>query len=367
MTPNFDSAPRELVQLPRWVLWRGKKIPYQASNPRKTASSTDPATWGSFDLARRGFAPSRDNGVGFVLTADDGLACIDIDHNTSQEAVDLLRDLNCRYIERSPSGNGLHGWGYFSGDLPRKKGRFQNLDVEIYRDQRYITYTGDVIEAGALVMLSGVSDLSAHLQKRTEDLQKSTEEYRGVLRSTEVISPCAAPVAVQGFIPEAEGQRNKSLFELARHLKGAIPDATKADLRPIIQEWHSLALPVIGTKDFAMTWTDFLRGWEAVKFPHGETLAAILAEVGSDPLPHGLEGMGYGPATGLLAKVCRRLAKFHGADPFYISARQAGELIGVHFTDAAKMLAALVADDVIELVSKGSGKTASRYRWAWPK
>lgn len=365
MMPDFDRAPRELIQLPRWVLWRGQKVPYQAGSPRRTASSTDPATWSTFDVARNGFRSPRDKGVGFVLAADDGLACIDIDHNISQEAVNLLRDLRCRYIERSPSGNGLHGWGYFTGDLPRKKGRFQNLDVEIYRDQRYITYTGDIIEAGPLTELSGVSELSTHLQKRTEEVQKNTEDNRGVLRSTEVISPAASPLSVAAFIPEAQGQRNKCLFELARHLKGAIPEATKGDLRPIIQEWHSLACPVVGTKDFSITWTDFVRGWDAVKFPHGETLAGILNGVQDDVLPHALEPLGYGPATCLLVKVCRRLALFHGTDAFYISARQAGELVGVHFTDAAKMLSALVADEVITLVSKGSGKVASRYRWAW--
>jgi hypothetical protein len=40
-------------------------------------------------------------------------------------------------------------------------------------------------------------------------------------------------------------------------------------------------------------------------------------------------------------------------------------VLGIHFTDASKMLAALVRDGVLQLVSKGAGKVASRYRFRW--
>ncbi len=357
--PDFDRAPEELARLHRWVLWRGKKVPYQASSPRITASSTNPKTWSSFEEARNSFTSPRDHGVGFVLVAEDGLACIDIDYSTSTEAVAMLRELNCRFIERSPSGCGLHGWGYCNDELARKKGRYLGLNIEIYRAQRYITYTGDVIDNGPLAPLCGVAALS-------RDLQKRTEENRGGQRMTEVIFsnlPCSS---VGEFLPESEGQRNKCLFELARYLKGTRPNATKAELRSIVQEWHSLAFPVIGTKDFGVTWGDFLRGWDKVKFPHGETMARVLDGVEGDPIPQGVDGLGYGPQSILLAKVCRRLAEHHGDDPFFISARQAGELVNVHFTDAAKILSALVLDDVLKLERKGSGKVASRYWWTLP-
>jgi TPP-dependent trihydroxycyclohexane-1,2-dione (THcHDO) dehydratase len=59
------------------------------------------------------------------------------------------------------------------------------------------------------------------------------------------------------------------------------------------------------------------------------------------------------------------LQKHEGDKPFFISARVAGDLAGVHYTDASKMLAAFVTDGVLELVKKGAGKVASRYRFIW--
>ena len=44
-----------------------------------------------------------------------------------------------------------------------------------------------------------------------------------------------------------------------------------------------------------------------------------------------------------------------------MSARQCGELLGVHFTDANKFLTAFIADGLLKLVSRGAGKKASRY------
>ena len=142
-----------------------------------------------------------------------------------------------------------------------------------------------------------------------------------------------------------------------------MPSAPLVELRIIVREWHRLALPVIGTKDFGITWADFLRGWEKVCFPAGETLAAVLKDVDDDLLPDGIEALMYGDHGKTLAKICLRLASHHGPEPFFISARQAGKLLNIHFTDASKLLSALVADGVIKLVERGAGKRASRYRW----
>ena len=83
------------------------------------------------------------------------------------------------------------------------------------------------------------------------------------------------------------------------------------------------------------------------------------------PLPHGIEALGYGDTGKHLVRLCQALQSHEGDAPFFISARQAGEVLGVHFTDASKMLSALVADGVLTLVSKGAGKVASRYRFTW--
>ena len=83
------------------------------------------------------------------------------------------------------------------------------------------------------------------------------------------------------------------------------------------------------------------------------------------PLPAGIAALGYGVAGNELVRVCEALQVHYGDEPFFISARQAGDVLGVHCTEACKMLSALVADDVLTLVTRGVGKVASRYRFRW--
>lgn len=193
--------------------------------------------------------------------------------------------------------------------------------------------------------------------------------YRREQRMTEVIFSALQSSSVgvpPACLPESEGQRNKCLFQLARHLKGTMPQASRDELRAMVQQWHRLALPVIGTKDFAQTWADFLRGWDKVQFPHGETLSAILKGMDMGAMPESITALGYGEKCHLLIRICRQLQRNNPDGPFFLSARQAGELVEIHFTDAAKYLYALASDGVLEITERGSGKKASRYKYIWP-
>jgi hypothetical protein len=64
--------------------------------------------------------------------------------------------------------------------------------------------------------------------------------------------------AIANTLPSGPRQRRKRLFDLARILKSIIPAANPAVLRAIVREWHGLALPVIRTKEFSPSWTDFI-------------------------------------------------------------------------------------------------------------
>lgn len=173
--------------------------------------------------------------------------------------------------------------------------------------------------------------------------------------------------AITRHLPESIGERNRRLFDLARHLKGLMPDASKAELREIVTEWHRRALPTIGTASFVESWGDFQRGWDVCHTPYGSVLNRILGEIDmTEKTPESLVSLGYDDKALLLCRICKQLQANAGEGPFFISARQAGELIGIHFTDASKVLYALVADDVLELVKRGAGRVASRYRYIWP-
>lgn len=134
------ALPTELTSRDRWLRYTPEKIPVTAWGT--TASSVNQATWTDHDTAN---ASTFGVGLGFVLNGD-GIVCIDVDHcfvdgKLEPWAVDLVRRCGNTYVERSPSGNGLHIWG--RARLPYRGRKFDR--VEVYGDARYLTVTGDAL------------------------------------------------------------------------------------------------------------------------------------------------------------------------------------------------------------------------------
>lgn len=203
--------------------------------------------------------------------------------------------------------------------------------------------------------------VESHLQKR---YRRGTEDFIGDLQSSSV---GMEPIP-ESTLPKRVGERHAKLFELARWLKSIKPDATQEELRPYVKEWHTQALPFIGTKDFAASWAEFLSGWPRVKWAKDGTMNAIMNEIDfTAQMPESVVMLGYGDAAHRLIRICKALQDNWGDEPFMLSARKAGEYGKVHYTDASKILRALVIDRVLELVSKGAGDRASRYRYIWPE
>jgi hypothetical protein len=362
LDPNFTAMPAALRLIPRWVVWKGAKLPYRADAVNSMASVIDPGTWATFEQAQTAYEEGGYLGVGFVL-AGDGIVGVDLDKcveggKPKPAALGLMDRVGCQYVELSPSGKGLRGFGY-GDNIAGRRGRLDDINIEIYANRRYLTVTGRPILAGPLVPLHGfasVADAIAgpHLQKAQRVLKQS---------SGSSVSSVGIP---RGTLPADAGQRNRCLFKLARYAKGVNPNATMSELRDLVSRWHELALPIIGTKDFSTSWGDFINGWNQVRHPYGETMQSIIDGIDfTAPLPKGVVDLGYGAHGNHLVRVCMALQAHQGDMPFFISARQAGEVLGVHFTDAAKMLTALVVDGVLTLVTKGAGQVASRYRYAW--
>jgi primase-polymerase (primpol)-like protein len=110
----LERIPAELRECPQWVVWRleevpGKpkptKMPYRADGGGK-ASSTDPATWTTFEAAVRG-AESAD-GIGFVFSENDPYAGVDLDEGLNEAEQELIFLALDSYTERSVSGAGYH-------------------------------------------------------------------------------------------------------------------------------------------------------------------------------------------------------------------------------------------------------------------
>jgi hypothetical protein len=157
---GFETIPFELRALGRWVLWRyddlrpnGKraKVPYRRNG--KHAKVNDSATWSLFEAVKAAYLNPFNafDGVGFVMTAEDGLVGIDLDDCVNadgsltplaQRLVALLRT----YWEYSPSGRGLRA--FIKGSLPQHYGAGLNRTapsgerIEAYQHGHYLTLTG---------------------------------------------------------------------------------------------------------------------------------------------------------------------------------------------------------------------------------
>lgn len=151
--------PAELRERDRWVRYaavkrndRITKVPVRLDG--RAASSTDSATWSTYAQVRS-FARK-----GFVLDGD-GIVCLDLDHclidgKAVGRAAEILAALPPTYIEVSPSGTGLHVWGYGSVE----RGRRLPDGVEVYGTGRFITVTGQRFGRG-----TSLADISAVIEQ----------------------------------------------------------------------------------------------------------------------------------------------------------------------------------------------------------
>jgi len=150
-----ENVPTCLRERGQWVCWQyverdGKptKCPISPTKGGK-ASSTDAATWGTFEQALAARQAADLDGVGFVFSADDPFTGVDLDNcldvATGQPkswAQALLERLNS-YAEISPSGTGVKIFVRASKPGPRCKTRFEDGTVEIYDRDRFFTVTGE--------------------------------------------------------------------------------------------------------------------------------------------------------------------------------------------------------------------------------
>jgi hypothetical protein len=135
-----------------WVLWRAEsrgkgkptKVPYRISDPRRKASSTDPATWGTFEEAVTAWSrPTRRvDGIGVVLTPAAKITCVDLDRvlDADGQLDPRARTIveRCQsWTEWSPGGTGLHI--FVRGQIAEA---LKGDQIEVYCDARYIAVTG---------------------------------------------------------------------------------------------------------------------------------------------------------------------------------------------------------------------------------
>lgn len=130
------GVPRELRARPRWVRVTSRKRPITLDG--SAASSIDPETWSTYALIRGA------DRKGFVLNGD-GVCCIDFDNcleggHPVEWVAEILRRLPPTYVEVSPSGSGLHVFGF--AFVPAGRVIRDGRSIEVYGTGRYIQISG---------------------------------------------------------------------------------------------------------------------------------------------------------------------------------------------------------------------------------
>jgi len=210
LAPHFDAVPAALRERRQWVLW---KLRFRAGAPKPTkvphqpggalASSTDPATWSTFDDVRAAYEARGFDGVGFVFTAADPFVGIDLDGCRDAATGELepwaqaVVDRFATYTEVSVSGRGVHL--ILMGALP-PGGRKQGA-VETYEQERYFTMTACALNGAPVAPIVDRQDVLAAWH---------AEAFPTAVKSTR-----AAP-AVPAIPPDGDDER---LLDRARGAK----------------------------------------------------------------------------------------------------------------------------------------------------
>jgi putative DNA primase/helicase len=155
MAANLDVIPIDLKDRKQWcdykleiVKDKKTKVPYQINSKR--ASSTDLKTWTTFSIARNAYENLDGfDGMCFMLSKDNGITFIDLDHSVKDEVVEpwadeIVKRFNS-YTEISQSGKGLHI--LIKASKPGDRCRTSKCphDIEIYDNARQCCLTGDTI------------------------------------------------------------------------------------------------------------------------------------------------------------------------------------------------------------------------------
>ncbi len=149
--PNFNNIPQQLRSRAQWVNWKfgqlkpnGKraKVPF-CPTTGKAASTTDPATWATFEQALATYKRGGYTGIGYILTQDDPFTFIDLDNCIRNGEMDAgtVATIKCfgSYAEISVNGQGAHIL------VEGKTNNRKNERAEVYSDRRFIAMTGAII------------------------------------------------------------------------------------------------------------------------------------------------------------------------------------------------------------------------------
>jgi hypothetical protein len=235
------AALRPLLARPQWAIWRlicrdgnWTKPPFQADNPDRHASSTDPSTWANYAAACAAHRAGHSDGLTYILTDNEGLAAADVDHvrdprsgSIGDWAQQLLDQASNTYCELSPSGTGLRVWGTAEGAPLHSNTKFENgAGLELFRRTRKpLTVTG--LQLGSCRQLGNIDPLLERAaawadRNKTAAISKSPSGNIGIQVSAQQLSLEDIEHFVREAPPKVDGQsiRSNVFHTIVGHYRG---------------------------------------------------------------------------------------------------------------------------------------------------
>ena len=372
---QFDNIPLELKSKCSWVGFKannGNKTPCIADTPHRKASSTNPQTWRTYGTAIAGLRRGDYDAIGYALNGEE--VGIDLDDCFDGKALKgYAAEIVTRcssYSERSFSGNGVHI--LLTGSLDRG---FSGPGVEVYGRGRFFICTGNHLTGTPKDILPNPKAvewlINAFIRNVTE-ITETTETAEDIVSPSPPLSAVSVTLSlddlIQKTLPQHPGERNFKIFAFARGLKFNMDMAGCSfnELKPLVRKWHSAALPVIRTKDFCSTWTDFTHSWPLADHPiEADILTAAWEKSRAEPLPVAAGEYDHESVKQLVG-LCAALGSFSRDGRFFLSTHSAARLLNTQPMTVHRWLKTLVVDGLLELIHRGNERRASRYRWLPP-
>lgn len=315
-----------------------------------------------------------DLGLAVVLgQVSGGLTCRDFDKAAAYDAWQAVNPDLAKTLPTVRTKRGFHI--YFRSDLDRTQ-KFD--DGELRSGGSYVVLPPSRHPSGHqycwlhepssnIPVLDATVFLPSVPCSLARDTDRTESNLSDLCLSARSVLSVSAEVVV-GTLPGGFGTRRHRLFELARRVRAhpQLASVPLAELKPMLKEWHRLALPNIRTKPFDETWADFVEAYGNVDPKRcGDAAVAAMQRADATALPP--EAMQYeSPIIRRLVALCRELARTSNDGVLYLSCRNAAKLLGMseHKT-AGRWLGMLVADDLLVEVTKGGPQTmrATRFRW----
>jgi hypothetical protein len=319
---------------------------------------------------RRLFARDGITGLAVVLgQVSGGLACRDFDQADGYHRWAQRHPADAALLPTVRTGRGYHVYGRLDqdefanlgdGELRADSGHYVVLPPSAHPEGGQYSWVVPLPDDDPLPLLP----VSLRQSQQTGEEDRPPQQPSNPLHVSHGHNACVPPAAlgaIQATLPDGPGQRNRRLFDLARRLKGIVGlDTSPGVLNVIVSRWHARALPVITTKPFGETWSDFQAAWLRARTPHGAGLRDALEAARRAP-----ERLDDNEELGILAALCRHLSAAAGGQPFYLSCRSVEELFGIGRMTAWRWLNTLRFYELIEPVQVGTLKQRRATTWRW--